>query len=273
MEELYTTIAQALQAGERIAVATIVHVEGSTPRSTGAQMLVWDTGRTFGTIGGGTMEAHVVRDARQALADGRSCLQEYSLVAGEDAALGVCGGRTQVFIHVLQPPERVLVIGAGHVAQPIAQVAALAGFGVLVVDDRPELLSAERFPNVETRVISFPELRTTLPVDSHTHVVIVTRSHEHDEEVLVQLIDQPVAYLGVIGSRTKVRRLFQRMREAGYTEEQLARVHAPIGLDIGAETPAEIAVSIVAELILNRHGGCGLPLSQLVRQAAKEEGR
>jgi xanthine dehydrogenase accessory factor len=271
MEEFYVAIAEALRACERIALATIVQAEGSTPRSTGTQMLVWDSGRTLGTIGGGTLEAYVVRDARQALATGRSGLHDYSLVGGEEAALGVCGGRAQVFIHVLQPPETVLIVGAGHVAQPLAQAAALAGFRVLVVDDRPEFLATERFPTAETRLISFPELCSTVPVDGHTFVVVITRSHEHDEEVLEQLLDKPVAYLGVIGSRAKVRHMFKRLREAGFAD-QLDRVRAPIGLDIGAETPEEIAISIVAELIQNRRGGSGLPLSQIVRNATGTEG-
>ncbi len=265
MDEFYATIAEALRAGERLCLATVVRTEGSTPRNPGAQMLVWDSGRTLGTVGGGSLEANVVRDAQAALAAGHSVLQEYSLRGEEPVALGVCGGRAQVFLHVLEPPETVLVVGAGHVAQPLAQMAALAGFRVLVVDDRAEFLSGERFPAAETRLVPFPELRSSVPLDRHTYVVIVTRSHEHDEEALQQLLDQPVAYLGVIGSRTKVRHMFQRLHQAGYGKEQLARVRAPIGLEIGAETPAEIAVSIVAELIQSRRGGSGRPLSEVQR--------
>ncbi|HOG47266.1 MAG TPA: XdhC/CoxI family protein [Anaerolineae bacterium] len=272
MDELFSAIAQALHAGEALALATVVHVEGSTPRSVGAQMAVWASGRTLGTVGGGTLEARTIRDSLAALAEGVSTLQAYSLHSEEPGALGVCGGRAQVFIHVLQPPETVLIAGAGHVAQPLAQAATAAGFGVLVVDDRPELLTPERFPTARTQVVCFAELRAALHFDQRTHAIIVTRSHAHDQEVLQQLLGEPLAYLGVMGSRAKVRHMFQRLREAGYPEEQLARVHAPIGLDIGAETPAEIAVSIVAELLQHRRGASGLPLSQVARTARGEEG-
>ncbi len=265
MDEFYAAIAQALRAGERVALATVVQVEGSTPRSAGAQMLVWETGRTLGTVGGGSLEAHVIDGARAALAGGRSILQEYSLRAGEEQAVGVCGGRAQVFIHVLQPAAPVLVVGAGHVAQPLAQAASLAGFRVLVVDDRPDLLTRDRFPTAETQAVSFLDLRAQVALGDQWSVIVVTRSHEHDEEVLRQMLELPLAYLGVTGSRTKVRRMFGRLREQGYSAEQLARVHAPIGLDIGAETPAEIAISIVAELIQARHGGSGGPLGQAGR--------
>lgn len=265
MDEFYAAVAQALRAGERVALATVVSVEGSTPRSAGAQMLIWDTGRTLGTVGGGSLEAHVIAGARAALAAGEPALQEYSLHAGEEGALGVCGGRAQVFINVLQPAPPVLIAGAGHVAQPLAQAAALAGFRVLVVDDRPEFLGVERFPLAETRLVSFADVRLHVPAGSHTSVVVVTRSHEHDEEVLRQMLDLPLAYLGVMGSRTKVRRMFERLREQGYSGEQLERVHAPIGLEVGAETPGEIAISIVGELIQARRGGSGRPLSLVVR--------
>ncbi len=272
MDEFFSAIAQALRHGECLALATLVQVEGSTPRSTGAQMAVWANGRTLGTIGGGGLEANVIRDSLATLDDGRPALKEYSLEGGQPGALGVCGGRALVFIQPLLPPETVLIFGAGHVAHFLAPAAAAAGFAVQVVDDRPELLTPERFPGVRTKVISFADVRSSLRLDERTHAVIVTRSHAHDAEVLEQLIDQPLAYLGVMGSRTKVQLMFQRLREAGYTEEQLARVHAPIGLDIGAETPAEIAVSIVAEILQHRSGATGLPLSQKAR-AAQGEGR
>ena len=241
-------------------MATIVRVEGSAPRSVGAQMLICSSGKTLGTIGGGALEAQIVQDARAALASGSSSLKDYGLLGEEGGALGVCGGQVQVFIHVLRPPETVLIVGAGHVAQSLAQAVALAGFRALVVDDRAELLTPERFPTAETRLVDFSSLRTQVRVGGHTHVVIVTRSHEHDEEVLHQMLGAPVAYLGVIGSRTKVRRIFHSLRQAGYSTQQLEQVHAPIGLDIGAETPEEIAISIVAELILCRRGGTGRPL-------------
>ena len=272
MDELYAALAAALKAGEAVAVVTVVAVEGSAPRDPGAQMAVWGSGRTLGTVGGGDLEAVVVRDARALLAAGNSVLREYSLHGADPQSVGVCGGRVQVFIHLLRPAERVLIAGAGHVAQPLAQLAGQAGFRVVVVDDRPEFLTAERFPGADTLLVTFPELRSQVPLDSFTSAVVVTRSHEHDLVVLRQLLDQPLAYLGAMGSRTKVRQMFQRLRDEGYSAEQLQRVRAPIGLDIGAETPEELAVSIVAELIQAKRGGSGLPLSQVAPAAATAAG-
>jgi xanthine dehydrogenase accessory factor len=265
LDELYTAIAHALRAGEQVALVTIVRVEGSTPRSPGAQMLVWSNGRTMGTIGGGALEARIVKDALTALATGHSHLEEYSLRGNEPEGLGVCGGCVQVFTHVLRPGARLVIAGAGHVAQPLAQLAAQVGFRVLVVDDRPEFLSAERFPAAETQVVTFGDLHSQVHLDEHTSVVIVTRSHEHDEVVLRQMLDLPLAYLGLMGSRGKVHQLFNSLREEGFGHAQLERVHAPIGLDIRAETPTELAVSILAEVIGTGRGGSGLPLSRVTR--------
>lgn len=270
-DRFYAVLAEALQAGEAVALATVVQAEGSAPRGPGAQMLIWGRERTLGSVGGGMLEARVVDDALQALASGRSGLHDYSLRAGEAGSLGVCGGRALVFIHVLRPRPRLIVAGAGHVAQPLAQLAAQAGYSVLVVDDRPELAVGGRFPDAETQVVDFTQLRAEVRLDALTSVVVVTRSHEHDETVLRQLLDQPLAYLGVMGSRAKVRRMFQRLRAEGCTTAQLERVRAPIGLDIGAETPAELAVSIVAELIQAARGGSGLPLSQVRQRDAAGE--
>jgi len=267
MEELFAAAAGALRAGEALALATVVQTEGSTPREAGAQMLIWASGRTLGTVGGGTLEAHVIQDSLSALQAGESSLREYSLQPGEAGALGVCGGRALVFIQALLPPETVLILGAGHVAQPLAQAARAAGFQVLVVDDRPEFLAAERFPGARTQLVSFADLPTALRLDRRTYAVVVTRSHAHDEEVVRQILDRPLAYLGVMGSRNKVRYLFQRLRDAGHSPEALARLHAPIGLDIGARTPAEIAVSIVAELLQHRNSASGLPLSRVAQDA------
>ncbi|MDI7275890.1 MAG: XdhC/CoxI family protein [Anaerolineae bacterium] len=271
MDELLTAAAAALRAGESTALATVVHAEGSTPRGVGAQMLIWGSGRTLGTIGGGSLEAQVISDAATAMAAGRSELRRYSLHADDRESLGVCGGAVQVFIQVLLPAERLVVVGAGHVAQPLARMAAAVGFSVVVVDDRPEYVSADRFPAARTQLVSFADLPSQVPLDGRTFVVIATRSHSHDEDVLRQLLGQPLAYLGLMGSRAKVRRLFDRLIQEGRCPQDLERVHAPIGLDIGAETPEEIAISIVAELVQARRGGSGLPLSQLARRASAAE--
>ncbi|MGQ9682747.1 MAG: XdhC family protein [Anaerolineae bacterium] len=265
MEQVYRAAAEALQQGAAVALATIVQVKGSAPRSTGAQMLIGPGERVLGTIGGGSLEAQVVCDAQALLAEGRSALRDYALHPEFPETLGICGGHVQVFIHVLLPAQTLLIAGAGHVAQALARLAAGAQMGlrVLVADDRADLLTAERFPGAETRRLAMDGLAQHLPPHPQMLLVIATRSHQNDETVLRQYVGRDLAYLGMIGSRQKVRSLVERLRHEGVPDEALARLHAPIGLDIGAETPEEIAVAILAEIIQARRGGTGRPLCQV----------
>ena len=255
MEQVYRAASEALQQGAAVAMATIVQVKGSAPRGVGTQMLIGPGERVLGTIGGGSLEAQVLRDAQALLAEGRSALRDYALHPEAPETLGICGGQVQVFIHTLLPTEILLIAGAGHIAQALARLAAQVDLRGLVVDDREDLLTAERFPAAKTLSLAMDDLAQHLPAHPQMLLVIATRSHQHDETVLRQ-------YVGMIGSRSKVRTLVERLRHEGVPEEALARLHAPIGLDIGAETPEEIAVAILAELIQARRGGTGRPLCQ-----------
>jgi xanthine dehydrogenase accessory factor len=179
-----------------------------------------------------------------------------------DAALGVCGGEARVFIEVLQLRSTLLIAGGGHVSQPLAELGHLLGFHTVVVDDRPEFAECTRFPHAdELLAIPFDQLVQRVKVTPQTYAVIVTRGHQHDLLVLRQLVDTPAAYVGMIGSRKKVRTVFDHLLGEGVPAEKLARVHAPIGLRTGGQTPAEIALSILAEIVLVQHGGTGEPLS------------
>ena len=262
MEQVYRAASEALQQGAAVAMATIVQVKGSAPRGVGTQMLIGPGERVLGTIGGGSLEAQVLRDAQALLAEGRSALRDYALHPEAPETLGICGGQVQVFIHTLLPTETLLIAGAGHIAQALARLAAQVDLRVLVVDDREDLLTAERFPAAKTLSLAMDDLAQHLPAHPQMLLVIATRSHQHDETVLRQYVGRDLAYLGMIGSRSKVRTLVERLRHEGVPEEALARLHAPIGLDIGAETPEEIAVAILAELIQARRGGTGRPLCQ-----------
>ena len=248
--------AAALKRGEPVALVTVVRANGSTPQRAGAKMLVFPDGRTIGTIGGGCYENDALWKARDALLTGRSALLHYDLnddFAQENGL--VCGGQMDVHIDPLEPTPQLFIVGAGHVGWHLGKLAVEAGFRVHVVDDREKFASAERFPGAEQVVVEpIPEWlhRTELPHSAF--VVVVTRGHTHDLDAMRALAARDLKYLGLIGSRAKVRRIFDLLLEERLPAECLSRVHAPIGLDIGAVTPAEIAVSIMAELIAVRRG-------------------
>ena len=275
-EAVHQATLEALQQNEPACVLTIVEVSGSTPRGVGAKMLLRADGSSIGSIGGGALEAAALQDAREALDRGESRLEAYSVRGQDDGALGICGGDARVFIEVIHTRRTLLIAGAGHVAQPIAELGHMLGFRVVVVDDRAELASSTRFPDADELVVtSFQHLLDKVSVTSRTYVVIVTRGHEHDGVVLQQALSTPAAYIGMIGSRTKVKQVFETLLAGGTSEEALARVFAPVGLRIGGQTPAEIALSIMAEIALVEHDGTGEPMSlrdSPVRNIGQAEG-
>lgn len=274
MDNLYRLIADAVSEGQRVALAILVRAEGATPRDAGAKMLVYADGRTVGTVGGGKMEALIIQEAVEAIQQGASRLVHYELRDPQAGDPGICGGAADVFVDVSTPAPVLLVVGAGHVAVPVAEIGSLCGFRVVVVDDRADMASPERFPNASERIVrDIVESLRALTITPDTHIVIITRGHAHDLEALRAVIDSPAAYIGMIGSRRKVRTIYDLLRADGVSEERIERVRAPIGLDISAETPAEIAVSILAEVIMVlraqhstrykgiRKGGHGEPLA------------
>jgi xanthine dehydrogenase accessory factor len=251
-----------LKCGETAALVTVVRAQGSTPQRAGAKMLVYADGRTVGTIGGGCYENDAIGKARLALTDGRSSVVHYELnddFAQENGL--ICGGRMDVHIDPLLPDPHLYVIGAGHVGYHLARIAADAGFRLHVVDDREKFASAERFPDAELIVDSIPDWLHGAAIPAAAFVVVVTRGHQHDLEALRALAARDLRYLGLIGSRAKVARIYDALLAEAMPLECLERVHAPIGFDIGAVTPAEIAVSILAELIAVRRGASTAELS------------
>lgn len=238
--------------GRSAALCTVIGANGSAPREHSARMLVYADGEIMGTIGGGNWEHQVIAAAVKAIATGKPT----RFAAHLTRDLGMCcGGAMEVFIEPLALRETLHLFGAGHVGRPLAALARDLGFDVCVYDEREEWLTEARFPGV-TRTLADP--RRVLPkLGAQDYVVIVTHSHQLDQDLLLATIEQPLAYLGMIGSRAKVARFFVRLRAAGLSEDLFARVCAPVGLDIGAETPEEIAVAIAAELIRvrRRHTG------------------
>jgi len=263
--------ASALERGEPAALVTIVRANGSTPQRTGAKMLVYADGRTVGTIGGGCYENDALGKAREAIASGRPALVRYDLNDDfvQESGL-ICGGQMEVYIDPIAPAPRLYIIGAGHVGYHLARAAADAGFRIHVVDDREKFASTERFPSADAIVVEDIAgwlHRAELPASAY--VVVVTRGHTHDFDALRALAARDLRYLGLIGSRAKVARVFDALGAEGMPAECLSRVHAPIGLDIGAITPAEIAISILAELIAVRHGKDVGALSMKWQRAAR----
>ena len=268
MNVMIETIQEYLGKGEDLVLAVITEASGSTPRSRGAAMLVGREGLLAGTIGGGALEGTVLRTAQQCLNEKRSDALFYSL-QGSDGTEGgmICGGTAPVLLQFLdsshaglpeqvykllsaEVPSRAIIFGGGHIAAALAPILNSVDFRVAVIDERPEFAANERFPDAAQVVCgSFGHLSDLFTFGENDYAVVVTSGHIHDYEVEEQILRHDLAYIGVIGSRKKTAAVNAKLREAGITEEQLAKVHTPIGLDIGAETPEEIAVSIAAEMI------------------------
>jgi len=262
MEEVYRALLDAARSGEPVALVTLVETKGSTPREAGAKMLVHSDGSTVGSIGGGAMEARAVSDALSFMSEGESRLVDYSLM-GRDGDLGLCGGEVKAFIDAVMPNPTLLIAGAGHIGQSLAKLGTLLGFRVVVGDDRKEYATRERFPTVgQVEVVELEEFAHYIDITEQCYVVIATRGHEHDEVVLRQVVSTSAAYIGLVGSRRKVATIFEHLLGEGIPEESLSRVHAPIGLDIGAATLDEIALSIMAEILMIRRGGTGQSLRE-----------
>lgn len=250
--DIYGEIARMHREGIAGVVATVTDAGGSTPRGAGARMIVYADGRTLGSVGGGAVEARTIERALELVGSSEPELMKFDL--DEDTEMA-CGGRMEVFLEPVAPGPAALIVGGGHVGQAVAAAAKLAGFRVTVVDDRADVVSEERFPTADVRMVGGTELLDAgLEVRSDTFVVVVTRGHKYDAEWVLALSNDPPRYLGMIGSEKKVRGTFERLEAEGVTSDVLDSVYAPIGIDIGAETPAEIAVSVVAEMIAVGHG-------------------
>jgi xanthine dehydrogenase accessory factor len=254
--EVFAAIAEALERGETAALVTIVSARGSTPQRVGAKMLVFADGRTIGTIGGGCYESDAFGKARDAITARKPQLVHYELSDDFAQETGlICGGQMDVYIEPIEPSPELYIIGGGHVGYHLARLAHEVGFRVHVVDDREKFANRERFPTAEEVVADdIPTWLAAATLPPHAYAVIVTRGHTNDLEALRALAPRELRYLGLIGSRAKVARVYDVLTADGVPAEQLTRIHAPIGLDIGAVTPQEIAVSILAELIAVKHG-------------------
>ena len=256
-------------SGPPVVLATVVQAPPDSAAAVGAKLLLRQDGSTLGSLGGGPLEAAVLADARDAF---RRHSVESLFYAPDGSRLSrparggeSAGGGYQVMFELHEPPATLVIVGGGHIGKALATIGDLCGFSVVVVDDRPDYANQERFPEAD-RVLcgDFAEVLCGLPIDANTYIVTVTRGHKHDEESLRQVVSRGVAaYVGMIGSKRRVAAVLQHLIDDGLDPEAVRRVHTPIGLDIGAETPEEIAVAIMAEVVQVRRGGSGRPMREV----------
>ena len=259
---VYEALLKAQDNDEPAALATVVSVVGSVPRHEGSKLLVRADGSFVGTVGGGKMESVVIEEALAAIADGDTRMRTYSLndIAAGDP--GICGGTVQIFIEPIGTASTLLVIGGGHVGKALADLGKWMGYHVILSDDRPEFCNADYAPGLDAYVVCSPgEVIHQVPITRSTYIAAVTRGLPIDVNLIPALLQTSAPYIGLIGSRRRWAITIKTLREQfGLSDEQLARIHSPIGLELQAETPKEIAMSIMAEIVMVRRGGSGKPM-------------
>lgn len=269
-DDVFEEAARLRREGRKAALATIVEIRGSVPSFETAKMLVRDDGSTVGSVGGGCVEAEVWAAAQDAMREETSRLLSFDLTDDESVAdTGlICGGKLDIYVEPVLPVPRVVIFGAGHISTHVSKVATVAGFRSWVVDDRPIYANATRFPEAE-RILdeSFETAFDQIRPEGNTYLVIVTRGHNQDEDVLRWAVGTDARYIGMIGSKRKVATIFRKLEGEGVSRERLEAVRAPIGLDIGAVVPEEIAVAIVAEMVHERRAGQAHATSKKLRQS------
>lgn len=252
--DLYDEIVRLRKAGQKCAVATIVQVNGSIPSYESAKMLVREDGSMMGTVGGGCVEAEVWNAAREVIETEKPRHLSFNLSqeAAYDQGL-ICGGQLNIFVEPVIPQPRALIFGGGHVSKSISKVATLAGFATTIIDNREAFANPERFPEAEaTLAAEYEDVFPKLTVNSSTYLIIVTRGHRDDMRVLRWAVEQPARYIAMIGSKRKTISVVKELEKEGIPRAAFERIFAPMGLEIGAETPEEIAISVVAEMIAVR---------------------
>jgi xanthine dehydrogenase accessory factor len=275
MAEYARIIAATLQARLGIVLATVIHATGAWRAYIGAQMLIREDGAILGDALPIAPSATAWRKDKEQLTSILTAASE--AITTETPRTISCGemnspaqapeGAAEIFLDPFLPPPTLVIVGGGHIAVPLAQIASILGFSVVVTDNRPSFASKARFPSAEEIIVGDPEaVLRAYRVTPHTHFVLVTRAHSHDVQALRAIVDSPAAYIGMIGSQRRVWAVFKLLHDEGYTAEKLARVRAPIGLDLQGESPAEIALAIMAEIVMLRHGGTGAPMSDRLRE-------
>jgi xanthine dehydrogenase accessory factor len=258
MTSIYQTLANLEGTHQPAALCTVVNTSGSTPRHSTSKMIVFQDGHILGTVGGGELENRVRHEALNSLDDGKPRLLTYNMTDPARGDVGICGGQVEVFVEPILPPPMIVIFGGGHVGKAVSHLAKWLGFRVAVADDRPEFCTPETNPDAdEFYTVQIAELPLRLDITPQTTLVLTTRGSQVDAAGLPSLLETPAGYIGVIGSRKRWLETCKILNELGISDEKLKRIHSPIGLGIGAETPEEIAVSILAEILMLHKGGTG----------------
>ncbi|MEW5758979.1 MAG: xanthine dehydrogenase accessory protein XdhC [Candidatus Omnitrophota bacterium] len=244
---LLSKIEEYLSSSKKFALVTIVDVKGSTPRQIGARMIVFSNGSIEGTIGGGKIEYDIQKDSQYLIRHSQSCLKEYSL--NKERGL-LCGGKMSVFIEVFKPKEKIIIFGAGHIGKALYKLASVLDFEIIIIDQRKEFAKKDIFPNAKKIICKSPmEAIKELNINKNSYIVIVTHGHEHDYIILKNIIKSSVVYIGMIGSKNKIKSIFNKLRVTGISQNLIKKIYAPIGLNLGGDSPEEIALSILAEIV------------------------
>ena len=255
---IFEALAELERSGESVSVATVIRASGSVPRHNGSKMIIYRDGNIKGTIGGGEMEGRVIKEGLQAMSDGQTRVLSYGFRDIQKGDVGVCGGEVEIFVEPIKPKPKLVIVGAGHVGKAVAHLAQWLDFHVIVSDDRKLFATPEAVPQADEHICcklsALPDLVT---LDHNTYVLLTTRGIPLDIEGLPAILKTPAEYIGVIGSRRRWQVCVEKLRENGLSDNDITKVTSPIGLELNAETPEEIAVSIMAELIMLIKKGTG----------------
>ena len=258
MNSIYQALAEIEKNNGSAALCTVTSSEGSTPRHVGSKMLVYPDGKFIGTVGGGDLEHRVLDEAWMAITDGQPRKLQYNMADPSRGDVGVCGGQVEVFVEPILPPPLLVVIGAGHVGKAVVHLAKWLGYRVAVNDDRVEFCTPESTPEADAYYpVTMDELPKHIKIDKRTILILTTRGSSVDAAGLAPLLDSAAAYIGIIGSKRRWATTVKALKEKGISEEKIAKVHSPMGLELQAETPEEIAVSIMAEVMMIKEKGTG----------------
>ena len=258
MKSIYQALSELEKYNETASLCTVISSEGSTPRHVGSKMLVYTDGKFIGTVGGGELESRVIKSALESLKNGEAQTISYSMVDPSRGDPGVCGGTVEVFVEPILPPAMVVVIGGGHVGKAVVHLAKWLGFRVVVSDDREAFCNPETVPGADAYYpVEMAELPNQVSVTNQTYLVVTSRGTAIDAKGLPNLLESEAAYIGVIGSKRRWLTTVKALKEQGVSDELIAKVHSPMGLELNAETPEEIAVSIMAEILMLRDKGTG----------------
>lgn len=255
MENIFEAIAEVKRSGTPAALAIVIRTEGSVPRKPGAKMLILKDGKIYGTLGGGDLENNIIREALQAIEKGTPRIASFTLDREKGNLDMMCGGTVEVYIEPLLPADKLIIFGAGHITRFLAPMMQKAGFSVTVVDDSPDFLKKEYFPDIEdVHTEDMEAFARTLQPNSKTYIVVLSRGFSRDKAILRQLLKKDFRYIGMIGSKRKMESIIKELKEEGIPDTAFSAIKSPVGLDIGAETPEEIAISIAGEIIAVKKG-------------------